>query len=617
MYLLPQPKKIEYGEGELLLWHDSYITLSPKAAKTEKYAAERLHDAICAETGLDLIWTAAEARKGDISLDICEELPQQGYHLHIGEDGISIKGGDGAGLFYGVETLCQILKQCAGVLPYMEIEDAPDMPNRGYYFDQTRGRVLKLEELKKLADRMSHYKMNQLQLYVEHTYMFRDFSEMWRDQTPLTAAEIMELDEYCKERHIELVPSLASFGHLWALLSTKTYGEYCEMEDSWKTPFSFWDRMRLHTINVSDDRSLGLIKKMIAEYMQLFSTNKFNICADETFALGKGKSKKLAEEKGVHRLYIDYVKDLAQFLVEQGKEPQFWGDIICGSPELFKELPESMVCLNWGYCYDQREDETIAIAKTGAKQYLCPGVGGWNQWINWVENSFLNITLMCSYAKKHNAIGVLNTDWGDFGHVNEPAFSIPGMIYGGIFAWNGEKIAFEDVNRMISRLEYEDTTESFVANLAEVCKMSVFQWRETVLYYENKVLGHELENNEDLFRNVDAARIQRVAEKMPKLYRELMQGTAAMHSTEAKKTMQLLSVTMQGIALWNEVGILGQSREREGSFDAQQGAALAEKLEKWFMAFKENWRSTGKEGDLYHIGEIVFWYADWLRGRLA
>ena len=62
----------------------------------------------------------------------------------------------------------------------MQIMDAPDMPNRGYYFDQTRGRILKLEELKKIADRMSLYKLNQLQLYVEHTYLFRDFSEMWR-----------------------------------------------------------------------------------------------------------------------------------------------------------------------------------------------------------------------------------------------------------------------------------------------------------------------------------------------------------------------------------------------------------------------------------------------------
>ena len=178
-----------------------------------------------------------------------------------------ISGGDGAGVLYGVETFCQIVQQCGGILPCVQIQDAPDMPNRGYYFDQTRGRVLKLEELKKIADRMCRYKLNQLQLYVEHTYLFRDFSEMWRDQTPLTAEEIRELDSYCRERHIELVPSLASFGHLCTLLSTKTYGDLCEMEDSWKEPFSFWNRMRYHTINVSDERSLPLIKKLFVEYM--------------------------------------------------------------------------------------------------------------------------------------------------------------------------------------------------------------------------------------------------------------------------------------------------------------------------------------------------------------
>ena len=87
-----------------------------------------------------------------------------------------ISGGDGAGVLYGVETFCQIVQQCGGILPCVQIQDAPDMPNRGYYFDQTRGRVLKLEELKKIADRMCRYKLNQLQLYVEHTYLFRDFS---------------------------------------------------------------------------------------------------------------------------------------------------------------------------------------------------------------------------------------------------------------------------------------------------------------------------------------------------------------------------------------------------------------------------------------------------------
>ena len=613
MYLLPKPKTIKEQDGQMLLCHSTHIVMTKEVAETEMHAAKRLQEAIRQETGLILPFSVGEVREGDLSLGIAKTLPEQTYEITIDEKGGQISGGDGAGVLYGVETFCQIVQQCGGILPCVQIQDAPDMPNRGYYFDQTRGRVLKLEELKKIADRMCRYKLNQLQLYVEHTYLFRDFSEMWRDQTPLTAEEIRELDSYCRERHIELVPSLASFGHLCTLLSTKTYGDLCEMEDSWKEPFSFWNRMRYHTINVSDERSLPLIKKMIAEYMQLFSSNKFNICADETFCLGKYKSKKHAEERGVHRLYIDYVKELAQFLVENGKIPMFWGDIIWNSPELMKELPESMICLNWGYAPEQREDETRAIAQTGAVQYLCPGVCGWNQWANLIENSYKNITRMCGYAAKYQGIGVLNTDWGDFGHINDPAFSVPGMIYGAVFSWNGEEIPFAELNRMISRIEYGDTTGNYVSHLAEICGQSVFQWREAVMYYENRCLKHELEDGEDLFRGVDQAGVDAAADALRDVYKKLLESTQAM--PETKKQMQLLSVTLQGIGIWNAVGLLTESMEKTGSFDMQKGLELAEKLECWFMAYKENWRATSKEGDLHHIAEIVFWYADWMRRK--
>ena len=116
---------------------------------------------------------------------------------------------------------------------------------------------------------MAYYKLNQLQLYVEHTYLFSGLSEMWRDETPLTAEEIRELDAYCAKLHIELVPSIATFGHLYMLLSTKSYGDLCEFPDSWKEPFSFWDRMQHHTVNVSGGRAIELIKAMIEEYMAL------------------------------------------------------------------------------------------------------------------------------------------------------------------------------------------------------------------------------------------------------------------------------------------------------------------------------------------------------------
>ena len=93
------------------------------------------------------------------------------------------------------------------MLGALHIEDEPSIANRGYYFDCARGRVPKLDWLKKLADRMAYYKMNQLQLYIEHSYLFRGMTELWRDDTPLTAEEIMEFDHYCNERGIELVPS--------------------------------------------------------------------------------------------------------------------------------------------------------------------------------------------------------------------------------------------------------------------------------------------------------------------------------------------------------------------------------------------------------------------------
>ena len=615
MYLLPKPKKFSQSEGQLLLNHHTGITMTREVADTVHHAVIRLLEEVRHSTGLMLQVSVGEAKPGDIFLTVETQLQEQAYELTIEETGIRIAGGDGAGVLYGVESLCQMLEQCGGSLPCCHLKDAPDMLYRGYYFDQTRGRVLKLEELKKIADRMCRYKLNQLQLYVEHTYLFRDFSEMWRDQTPLTAEEILEFDRYCRERHIELVPSLASFGHLCELLSTRTYGELCEMENSWQAPFSFLNRMRYHTINVSDDRSLPLIKSMITEYMSLFSSDKFNLCADETFCLGKYKSRALAEELGVHRLYVDYVKELAEFLVDKGKIPMFWGDIIWKSPELLKELPESMICLNWGYAPDQRENETAAIATAGATQYLCPGVCGWNQWANLIENSYKNITRMCGYAKKYHGIGILNTDWGDFGHVNDPAFSVPGMIYGAAFSWNGENIPFAELNRMISRIEYGDITETYVANLAQICEQSVFQWREAVLYYESRELKQKLDEEEDLFRTVEKEKTEQAEVALKELYQRFLENTAAMPAD--KRQLQLLSVTLQGIAIWNETGLLAKDREEKGAFDKDRGRVLAERLENWFMAYKEVFRMTSKEGDLHHVAEIVFWYADWMRGRFS
>ena len=46
---------------------------------------------------------------------------------------------------------------------------------------------------------------------------------------------------------------------------------------------------------------------------------------------------------------MEYINELFDFLLQKGKIPMFWGDIICGHPELYSQLPKEVICLNWGY----------------------------------------------------------------------------------------------------------------------------------------------------------------------------------------------------------------------------------------------------------------------------
>ena len=277
MKFLPKPKEVKLLTGEHALCYDGRIVLDGRLLGNGDTYAKVLQKGIKKETGMQYdIGYGVPGRKetGAIVLELDETRKSQQYVLQVTEEEIRIQGGDGAGVLYGVQTLCQMMHEYGALLPAVRIEDEPDLPVRGYYLDETRGRVLTLSYLKQVADRMAYYKLNQLQLYVEHTYLFSGLSEMWRDETPLTAEEIRELDAYCAKLHIELVPSIATFGHLYMLLSTKSYGDLCEFPDSWKEPFSFWDRMQHHTVDVSGGRAIELIKAMIEEYMALLRVSR-------------------------------------------------------------------------------------------------------------------------------------------------------------------------------------------------------------------------------------------------------------------------------------------------------------------------------------------------------
>lgn len=605
MNFLPMPREVHYGNGIFHIGYQTPIILIGTAPSALLYA-NMLKDTIHEQTGLSLSILRGVNADRSITLKAVSHLAPDVYEISITPENTCICGGSDEAICHGVQTLRQWILRHGANLPALQINDKPDFANRGYYLDVSRGRVPTLETLKQYADLLCRYKINQWQLYVEHTYLFRGFSEVWRDETPLTAQEIMELDAYCHARHIELVPSLSTFGHMYKILSTKTFSEFCEIEDSEKLPFTYTYAGDHHTLNVSNDRALDFIKGMMTEYMQLFTSRKFNICADETYDLGKYRSKPLADETSVQTLYMKHVNELCCFLVERGYTPMFWGDIVWRYRDAYSMLPKETICLNWGYLPDQREHEIQVLAEVGATQYACPGVCTWNRWFPLIRNSFDNNRIMCKHAKKHGAIGLLNTDWGDYGHVCHPWFSIPGILYGAAFAWNAASLEFDEMNRAISCLEYGDESESFMQGFTAISNNEVFDWFHAIRYIEQT----DADMKAKLLSEVDVSLIPAANANIADALSQIEASVTHM-PTAQRDIMQALSIVADGVCIWNEIGAYIAA----DFADAKVGSALAGRLETWYFSYLGLWRSVSREGCQYKTQAIILKYADLLRGR--
>lgn len=590
MRLIPRPQSCQMrDEAAFILSPHTRIVLGQNAAPV---AARQVRDEIRRFAGVEAAIVRGQAEKGDIVFTLDASIREQGYTLAISQDQVSLCG-DEKGLLHGGQTLRQIIRQSGLALPALRVEDSPHFMNRGYFFDVSRGRVSTLDTLKRIVDEMCFYKLNQFQLYMEHTYLFRGLSEVWCKDTPLEAEEIMALDDYCFERGIELVPSLATFGHMFEILKTKTFEGLCELEAPASFPV-YTGRMQHHTINAADPASLQLVTGLIDEYLPLFRSKQFNICGDETFDLGKGRGAQAMQSQGEKAFYTGFVKKLCEYVIEKGSVPMMWGDIILRFPEAIKELPKETVFLNWGYAPNQREDETRIFAQAGASQYVCPGVGSWNEWMPKLRSSYENITRMCAYGKMHGALGVLNTDWGDFGHVADPLFSLPGMIYGAAFCWSGEKLPFEAINEDISRLAYLDASGRIIAALAGMEEAVLYSWADLVVHLEKE---KPLSVFEQALLIQKQARLETVKTEVSACIKDM--------DSSMRQMAQPWLIAVEAVALWNRVGM----RAAQGETDA----SLAAELEQWFHLYKAAWRKHAKEGDLMLIGAVVCRYADRLR----
>ena len=611
MDFLPMPHVVKKGQGVFQIRWNTPVILSERTAPGALLWARMLQKEILDSTGLDVRILRGGDIPGSFRLEEDHALPPERYQLTVSEEGVRIAGGSDEALLHGVCTLRQWIRRNGALLPCLEIEDWPDLLHRGFYQDVSRGRVPKLETLKQNVDLLCEYKINEFQLYIEHTYLFRNLSEAWRDEDPLEAEDILELDAYCRERHIELIPSLATFGHMYQILSTKTCAELCEKRDSEKVPFSYSYAIHRHTINPTHPGSLALVKGMIAEYRALFTSRKFNICCDETFDLCSDRSAEIAEKEGAHNLYIGYLAELCRWLLEQGITPMFWGDVLGTVPESVKTLPKDVICLNWGYAPDYPEDEIRNLAELGVKQYACPGISTWSHMIPLLEDGFRNIRTMCRHAHRYGAVGLLNTDWGDWGHICDPVFSIPGILYGAAFSWNAEEASMEEMNGAISFLYYGDRSGAFMEAFTGLTKKEAFPWFRAIQWTEADEAGRAAVLKEAMPEILKAPEMNAGLEEA---LRKLDAAAPAMAESR-RPAVHAIQAAAEGVRILNEIGLALAAVKGGAGTEHRDPRQLAEELEKWYHGYIRVWERTCRRSTLERTRRRMDTLADVLRDR--
>ena len=269
-------------------------------------------------------------------------------------------------------TLTQILDQCGGDLPTLRVTDWPDFPNRGLMLDISRDKVPTMETLYALVDLLASWKINQLQLYTEHTFAYQNHPEVWADASPMTGEEILALDAYCQARFVELVPNQNSFGHMHRWFEHERYLPLAEAPEGSMTPWGFFYEGPF-SLAPTEPASLELVRELFDELLPHFSSPQFNVGCDETFDVGQGRSKEVVEEKGEGRVYLDFLLKIYREVKARRRTMQFWGDIIVHHPDLVAELPRDCIALEWGYDAQHPFNEHGAIfANSGIPFYVCP-----------------------------------------------------------------------------------------------------------------------------------------------------------------------------------------------------------------------------------------------------
>jgi len=385
--IVPRPARMTIGDGQVVVCAATPI-LTSDSTDTELRDLALAVGALLAGHPCGL---PSEAARPSVTLRLESDagLPSEGYRLTADAGGVRIAAATGAGLFYGIQTLRQLVPLDGGAVPFVEIDDAPRFPYRGMHLDVVR-HVFPVAFIERYIDLLSRYKLNTFHWHLtddqgwrleirkyprltsvgawrRETIAGKQFDPYVGDGQPYggyyTQAQVREVVAYAAARHVTVIPEIEMPGHAVAALAA-----YPELACT-AGPFdvaTVWGVTE--DIYCPSERTFAFLEDVLTEVLELFPSPYIHIGGDEV-PKRRWKESPLAQEiirrEGLHdeaELQSWFIRRIETFLHAHGRRLIGWDEILEGG------LAPDATVMSW-----RGVDGGIAAARQGHDVVMTPG----------------------------------------------------------------------------------------------------------------------------------------------------------------------------------------------------------------------------------------------------
>lgn len=393
--IIPAPVEVKSREGRFVVGRRTRVIASG-AAKAE---AEKFLDYLAAAMGYRLKIAEGKASRSAIALlidgTLRSELGGEGYKLEVSPKRIEICAAESAGLFYGIQTLRQLLpaaifgdEKAEGIewsVPCVRIVDYPRFGWRGLLIDPAR-HFIPVEDFKRFVDAMAMHKLNRLQVHFTDSQGWRieikkypkltllgskmDHSRRKREDGEYvggfyTQDDIRELVRYASDRHITIVPEIEMPFHTGAAIvaypelgvNTRHLGEV-PAEQRWG---------KTKSLIAPRPETVAFFQDVLSEVIELFPSEHIHIGGDEANIGVWANDPEMQDEmkrlklKDAHELHSWFIKQMDAFLTGKGRRLVGWDEILQGG------LAPGATVMSW-----RGTSGGIAAAKAGHDVVMAP-----------------------------------------------------------------------------------------------------------------------------------------------------------------------------------------------------------------------------------------------------